>query len=150
MLTHTFFTLCSEYCTNRIHRLRQILKLTQANNKQTNLRKSLPTEFSDVRYLHLYVYDCERAWAFAMELKQESANSMDTRQRHHLVKRLKRAAQHAQTLYTLCQNQTVESRTVLDAKVIGIVQERVNLSENSKRNFLVIGLCFIIEGLPLI
>ncbi|CAO3657178.1 unnamed protein product [Mucor hiemalis] len=41
---------------------------------------------------------------------------MDTRQRHHLVKRLKRASQHAQALYELCEKQTVDSRTVLDVK----------------------------------
>lgn len=52
-----------------------------------------------------------------MELKQESANSMETRQRHHLVKRLKRASQHAEALYKLCQEQTVDIRTVLDVKV---------------------------------
>lgn len=108
---------CSEYCTNRIRRLRQILKLTQSNNKTTNVRKPLPQEFNDARYLHLGVYETERAWAFAMELKQESANSMETRQRHHLVKRLKRASQHAEALYTLCQEQTVDIRTVLDVKV---------------------------------
>lgn len=77
----------------------------------------MPQEINDVRYLHLYVYESERAWSFAMELKQESANSMDTRQRHHVVKRLKKASQYAQQLYTLCENQTVEVRTVLDAKV---------------------------------
>lgn len=52
-----------------------------------------------------------------MELKQESANSMETRQRHHLAKRLKRASQHAEALYNLCQEQTVDIRTVLDVKV---------------------------------
>lgn len=52
-----------------------------------------------------------------MELKQEASKSMDTRQRHHLVKRLKRASQHAQQLYDLCESQTVDSRTVLDVKV---------------------------------
>lgn len=52
-----------------------------------------------------------------MELKQESGSSMETRQRHHLVKRLKRAAQHAEALYNLCQEQTVDVRTVLDVKV---------------------------------
>lgn len=63
------------------------------------------------------MYETERAWAYAMELKQESANSMETRQRHHLVKRLKRAAQHASFLYDLCEQQTVDSKTVFDVKV---------------------------------
>ncbi|KAF1798711.1 hypothetical protein FB192DRAFT_1430019 [Mucor lusitanicus] len=115
-LRHQDYQRYREYCTNRIRRLRQILKLTQSNNKTTNVRKPLPQEFNDARYLHLGVYETERAWAFAMELKQESANSMETRQRHHLVKRLKRASQHAEALYKLCQEQTVDIRTVLDVK----------------------------------
>ncbi|KAL7319269.1 signal recognition particle subunit srp68 [Mucor circinelloides] len=115
-LRHQDYQRYREYCTNRIRRLRQILKLTQSNNKTTNVRKPLPQEFNDARYLHLGVYETERAWAFAMELKQESANSMETRHRHHLVKRLKRASQHAEALYTLCQEQTVDIRTVLDVK----------------------------------
>jgi hypothetical protein len=63
------------------------------------------------------VYDTERAWAYAMELKQESTNSLETRKHHHLTKRLKRAAQHAEKLVTLCEQNTVDARTVLDAKV---------------------------------
>lgn len=77
----------------------------------------MPQTFQDPRYLHLFIYESERAWAFAMELKQESANSMDTRQRHHLVKRLKRAAKHSQALYDICEKQAVDGRTVLDIKV---------------------------------
>jgi signal recognition particle subunit SRP68 len=53
-----------------------------------------------------------------MELKQDSANSLETRKRHHLVKRLKRAAQHAEKLVTICELNTVDARTVLDAKVL--------------------------------
>lgn len=64
-----------------------------------------------------------------MELKQETSNSMDTRQRHHLVKRLKRASQYAQKLYALCENQTVESRTVLDAKV-GFLKKKKKLKNS--------------------
>ncbi|KAI9358479.1 hypothetical protein BD770DRAFT_410284 [Pilaira anomala] len=128
-LRHEDYQRYREYCTNRIHRLRQILKLTQANNKKVNVQKSLPQEINDVRYLHLYVYESERAWSFAMELKQESANSMDTRQRHHVVKRLKKASQYAQQLYTLCENQTVEIRTVLDAKAYATLMKGYLLLE---------------------
>ncbi|KAG2195646.1 hypothetical protein INT47_002885 [Mucor saturninus] len=128
-LRHQDYQRYREYCTNRIHRLRQILKLTQANNKQTNIRKSIPQEINDVRYLHLLIYESERAWAFSMELKQESSKSMDTRQRHHLVKRLKRASQYAQQLYTLCENQTVDSRTVLDVKAYAALMKGYLLFE---------------------
>ncbi|KAI8081834.1 uncharacterized protein B0P05DRAFT_508635 [Gilbertella persicaria] len=115
-LRHQDYQRYREYCTNRVRRLRQILKLTQSNNKTNNARKALPEKFDDARYLHLYIYETERAWAYAMELKQESANSIDTRSRHHLVKRLKRASQHAEQLYALCQKQKVDNYTVLDVK----------------------------------
>ncbi|KAI8635959.1 hypothetical protein BD408DRAFT_426909 [Parasitella parasitica] len=115
-LRHQDYQRYREYCTNRIRRLRQILKLTQSNNKTSNVRKPFPQEFNDARFLHLGVYESERAWAFAMELKQEGANSMETRHRHHLIKRLKRASQHAQALSTQSQEQSVDFRTVLDIK----------------------------------
>jgi signal recognition particle subunit SRP68 len=101
-----------------VRRLRQILKLSQSNNKKVNVSKPLPEEFQDNRYLQLYVYETERAWAYAMELKQEAASSMETRQRHHLVKRLKRASQHAAHLLELCEKQIVDSKTVFDVKVV--------------------------------
>lgn len=43
---------------------------------------------------------------------------MDMRKRHHLRKRLKKASQHAEALSDLCDQQSVESRSVLDVKVI--------------------------------
>lgn len=107
----------SEYCANRVRRLRQILKLSQPNNKNVNVTKPLPEEFQDNRYLQLYVFEAERAWAYAMELKQESTNSMETRQKHHLIKRLRRSSQHALKLVELCEKQTVDSKTVFDVKV---------------------------------
>ncbi|KAI8977586.1 hypothetical protein BDF20DRAFT_913901 [Mycotypha africana] len=105
-----------EYCANRVRRLRQILKLSQPNSKKTNVQKPLPAVVTDVRYLQLFIYESERAWAYAMELKQESANSMDTRYHYHLIKRLKRAAQYAQQLLDLCQQQNVDARSILDVK----------------------------------
>lgn len=117
MAANCFIWILSEYTAHRLRRLRQILNLVQANTKTTNRQKEVPENFTDVRYLHLFVYDTERAWAYAMELKQESTNSLDTRKHHHLTKRLKRAAQHAEKLVTLCEQNTVDARTVLDAKV---------------------------------
>ncbi|CAO3591463.1 unnamed protein product [Absidia cylindrospora] len=90
--------------------------MVQANTKTTNRQKQVPENFTDPRYLHLFIYDTERAWAYAMELKQDSANSLETRKRHHLVNRLKRAAQHAEKLVTISELNTVDARTVLDAK----------------------------------
>ncbi|KAI9468086.1 MAG: hypothetical protein EXX96DRAFT_591867 [Benjaminiella poitrasii] len=115
-LRHQDYQRYREYCTNRVRRLRQILKLNQSNNKKTNVRKPFPEIIDNVHYLHLFVFDIERAWAYAMELKQESNDSMETRHHHHLIKRLKRAALYAESLHQLCMQQNVDKRTVLDTK----------------------------------
>ncbi|KAI9301802.1 hypothetical protein BJ944DRAFT_257393 [Cunninghamella echinulata] len=117
-LRHLDYQRYREYCTRRIHRLRQLLNITQRanNNKKSYEPKELPETFTDPRYLHIYIYNTERAWAYAMELKQESANSLDTRKRHHLIKRLRRAAQYSQQLCEISEKQTVDPRTVLDTK----------------------------------
>ncbi|ORX47499.1 hypothetical protein DM01DRAFT_1385889 [Hesseltinella vesiculosa] len=115
-LRHHDYQRYREHCTRRVHRLRQMLSLTEPNSKKVNKKKELPEQFDDVRYLHLFVYETERAWAYSMELKQESTNSLDTRKRHHLTKRLKRAVESAKQLYVHCEQQVVDPRTLLYAK----------------------------------
>ncbi|KAI8388898.1 uncharacterized protein BYT42DRAFT_251343 [Radiomyces spectabilis] len=131
-LRHQDYQRYREHVTNRVRRLRQTLKLTQPNNKKNYQKKELPDEFSDPRYLHLYIFDTERAWAYAMEIKQESTTSMNLRKRHHLTKRLKRASQYAETLYKECEKQTVDSRTVLDAKAYAATMKGYLLFEQQQ------------------
>ncbi|CAO3629335.1 unnamed protein product [Cunninghamella blakesleeana] len=115
-LRHLDYQRYREYCTRRIHRLCQLLKMTNTSSKKSYQAKELPEAFTDPRYLYIYIFNTERAWAYAMELKQESANNVETRQRHHLIKRLRRAAQYSQQLYEISEKQTVDPRTVLDTK----------------------------------
>ena len=61
------------------------------------------------------MFEVERAWAYAMDLNQ--GLSADTRKRHHTRKKLKRATQHAEALYRLCEQQDVEDRSKLEVKV---------------------------------
>ncbi|KAI8976517.1 hypothetical protein BDB01DRAFT_853155 [Pilobolus umbonatus] len=97
-LRHEDYQRYRKHCTHRVHRLRQLQKQSKQEDRQ----------------LTLYLYETERSWAFGMELKQELAKSMETRQRHHLIKKLKRATQHAQTLAEL--GSSLDERTVLDIK----------------------------------
>ncbi|CAG8481618.1 9823_t:CDS:2 [Racocetra fulgida] len=54
-----------------------------------------------------------------MELKRESRSSGDTRKKHHLIKRLKKAAKLGEKLENLCSREAgkVDTRTVLEAQV---------------------------------
>ena len=69
------------------------------------------------RYLYLPLVCAERAWAMAMELKQE-VNS-DPRKRFHLLRRLKKATKHADQLLMLSETcERCDARTRLEAQVI--------------------------------
>jgi signal recognition particle subunit SRP68 len=61
--------------------------------------------------LQLILFDCERAWAMTMELKEYVRD--EPRKQHHMIKRLRKAAELAQQLNTLCQ---IDTRTDLDVK----------------------------------
>jgi signal recognition particle subunit SRP68 len=95
--------------------LRKALGQAHSSANKQFQKKELPEEITDSRYLHLLLFQAERAWAFAMELKRES--SSESRKHFHIVKRLRRAAQHAALLSKIAEQHSAEKRTQLDAKV---------------------------------
>lgn len=59
--------------------------------------------------------DAERAWSYAMQLKQEA--NTEPRKRFHLLSRLRKAVKHAEELERLCESNRVDARTKLEAQV---------------------------------
>ncbi|RUS23340.1 hypothetical protein BC937DRAFT_86974 [Endogone sp. FLAS-F59071] len=106
-----------QYCMRRLHRLRQVLNFTHSKGKGFQ-KKEAPSDFTDSRHLHLMLYQTERAWSYAMELKRESTERNDPRKRYHLVKRLRKAAQYSEQLVKLCapKGGKVDGRTALDVQ----------------------------------
>lgn len=68
------------------------------------------------RYLLLVLMDAERAWSYAMQLKQEA--NTEPRKRFHLLSRLRKAVKHAEELERLCESNRVDAKTKLEAQVI--------------------------------
>jgi len=56
----------------------------------------------------------ERAWGFAMQLRQEA--NTEPRKRFHLVSRLRKAAGHALALEAICADSVCDPRTRLEAQ----------------------------------
>lgn len=67
------------------------------------------------RYLLLILMDAERAWSYAMQLKQEA--NTEPRKRFHLLSRLRKAVKHAEELERLCESNRVDAKTKLEAQV---------------------------------
>lgn len=53
------------------------------------------------RHLHIPLVQAERAWAFAMDLKNQIENDIDPKKRHQLIRRLSKAVSHAADLVQL-------------------------------------------------
>jgi len=67
----------------------------------------------------LPLIDAERAWAYAMQLKSEA--NTEPRKKFHMISRLRKAVQHANTLDRLCNDSGLfDARTKLDVEVSGI------------------------------
>ncbi|KAL0081453.1 hypothetical protein F4703DRAFT_1866974 [Phycomyces blakesleeanus] len=122
-LRHQDYQRYRKHCAHRIGRIRQLLHIGQDMTKKNAQRKEIPANVDDKRYLELYIYEAERAWATAMELKAEAESSMGTRKRHHFTQKLKKAGQHTDALYALCQKLSVDSITVLNIKAYAMTMK---------------------------
>nr|CAD7420496.1 unnamed protein product [Timema poppensis] len=56
----------------------------------------------------------ERAWSYAMQLRQEA--NTEPRKKFHLVSRLRKATTYALQLQSLCESSKCDARSKLEAK----------------------------------
>ncbi|CAH1767955.1 3489_t:CDS:2, partial [Entrophospora sp. SA101] len=104
-LRHQDYTRYRQYCTQKIHRLRVSLKFTHGKGRFTQKNEVNVSSLNDVRVLHIVLFDTERAWSYAMELKRESRSTGDLRKKHHLIRKLKKAEKCAKQLEHLCSRE---------------------------------------------
>ena len=116
-LRHENYSHYRAYCTRRLRRLRQSTKLLCGKSRRFVARPVRAIDVIDVRCLTLPLLNAERAWSFAMQLKQDNAEDRGniSRQRFHAIKRLRKAAKWAKVfkdLVDLC----ADDQTKLEAE----------------------------------
>lgn len=102
------------YCTARLRRLYKSSKFLHGRNKYTPKTLDAAT-VTDVRHLHIALHLAERAWSYAMELKQVEGGPDFARKRAHLLRRLTKAAKWGDLFADLCA-QRADPRTALEAE----------------------------------
>lgn len=106
------------YCSRRVKRLRKTLNLPQGDKRHFKKRDvtlaNLERENSDERFIHIPLMLAERAWAYAMQLRQEA--NTEPRKRFHLVGKLRKATVYALQLQELCNSEYCDARTKLEAE----------------------------------
>ncbi|KAF9433553.1 signal recognition particle subunit srp68, partial [Entomortierella beljakovae] len=106
------------HCTQRLHRIRKNLGFTHGKDKIYQSRPITVDTVTDEKYLYILLFQAERAWGYAMEIKALSVAMDDSRKQSHYMNRLKKAAKIAQQLEDICsvKNGKVDVRTALDAQ----------------------------------
>uniref|UniRef100_A0A673JIL6 Signal recognition particle subunit SRP68 n=1 Tax=Sinocyclocheilus rhinocerous TaxID=307959 RepID=A0A673JIL6_9TELE len=102
------------YCSRRLRRLRKTLGFKMGNRHKFTGKKVTVELLSDNRHLLLVLMEAERAWSYAMQLKQEA--NTEPRKRFHLLARLRKAAKHGEQLEKLCESPRVDAKTKLEAQ----------------------------------
>uniref|UniRef100_A0A2K6MST8 Signal recognition particle subunit SRP68 n=3 Tax=Rhinopithecus bieti TaxID=61621 RepID=A0A2K6MST8_RHIBE len=113
-LRHGDFQRYRGYCSRRQRRLRKTLNFKMGNRHKFTGKKVTEELLTDNRYLLLVLMDAERAWSYAMQLKQEA--NTEPRKRFHLLSRLRKAVKHAEELERLCESNRVDAKTKLEAQ----------------------------------
>ncbi|GLC39232.1 hypothetical protein PLESTM_000866500 [Pleodorina starrii] len=103
-LRHGDYMRYRKHCASRLQSLFKVLKMHHGRTKYQK-RKLDVHHITDVRHLYVPLFNAERAWAYAMELKKEAeargggaGGGVDPRKRHHLVGRLAKAVLWASEL----------------------------------------------------
>lgn len=89
-LRHSDYLRYRRYCTQKLRRLRKATKFTFGRGKfQQN---EIKTEFcTDERYILMLLYNVERSWSYAMQMRQHLSISASSKAKRHLLTRLRRA-----------------------------------------------------------
>lgn len=112
------------YCTRRIGRLRKALKLPQGDKRHYKKRdvgiELIEVKNADERFLHIPLILSERAWSYAMQLRQEA--NTEPRKKFHLVNKLRKALVYAQQFKELCGVSLAQNSCVVSMSMGRIIE----------------------------
>ncbi|XP_012283650.1 signal recognition particle subunit SRP68 [Orussus abietinus] len=102
------------YCSRRLRRLRKVLKVPQGDRRHFKRRDVMPVMVKDDKFLQIPLTLAERAWSYAMQLRQES--NTEPRKKFHLISKLRKAATYSLQLQELIESVNCDARTKLEAQ----------------------------------
>ena len=118
-LRHQDYRRYRQYCTRRLRRIRKNnqVRFMYANPKGRDyeFHEVQPEDVKDARFIIIPLMMAERAWSYAMELKQDNENDEFPRKYFHMKRRLTKAARWSSTLKNLCAV-VGDARTALEAE----------------------------------
>ncbi len=116
-LKHSEFRAYRVYCTRKLHRLYKGTGFVHKSGPKGKFTKRtiFASDVHDVRLLQVPLLAAERAWAYAMDIKNEMEQSNAPYKRRHMMKRLSRAHGHAKELASLVAARSLDTRSTVEA-----------------------------------
>uniref|UniRef100_A0A914HDZ8 Signal recognition particle subunit SRP68 n=1 Tax=Globodera rostochiensis TaxID=31243 RepID=A0A914HDZ8_GLORO len=122
-LRHENYQRYRGYCARRIERIRKSLKFMHSykcapKRAAKFVARNVSAELvGDLRFLQIVVFEVERNWAYAMQMKFETIDLPLSRKKFHMRQKLRRAVKCALFLESLADgNQLVHRITHLETK----------------------------------
>jgi signal recognition particle subunit SRP68 len=100
------------YCSKRVRRIRRGIKFL--HGKRFHKKSIELKDVNDVRYLEMALVLAERAWAYSMQLKEDSEKN--SRAKFHANRKLSKAVKWGDQLARLCDH-AADDKTKLEAHV---------------------------------
>ncbi|KAJ1734210.1 signal recognition particle subunit srp68 [Coemansia sp. Benny D160-2] len=98
------------YCAHHLRNVRKATRLSQGSSTSYKPIVVTAEMVSEARHIEILVLQTERAWAFAMDLRELHSRTEEPRQHYHLVRRLKAACKAGRYLadvaHAVCDLQT--------------------------------------------
>ncbi|KAA3681319.1 signal recognition particle subunit SRP68 [Paragonimus westermani] len=88
-LRHGDYQRYHQYITRKLRRMRKSLHFQQGTRSKVVPKRLTPDMVTDPRFIVLKVFEIERSWAYAMQLKSES--NSEPRKRFQMISRLRKA-----------------------------------------------------------
>lgn len=115
-LKHSEYTRYRQYCARKLRKLLKGANLVQASAKGKYVKRTVHTDsLDDERLLQVPLVAAERAWAYAMDIKNEIEQSKAPHKRRHMLKRLTKAHGHAKELAGLVAARSHDTRSTVEA-----------------------------------
>ena len=129
-MRHRDYARYRAYCARRLARLYETCKLKHGKGKY--VKKKLDVEaIADERALLIPLVQSERAWSYAMELKEVVAKKRKAQCRQHLLKRMRKAVSHANELVDAC-TRVGNEQTALEADAYASYIAGISVMEQGK------------------
>ena len=138
-LKHSDYQRYRRYCAKRMRSIRKSLKFLYGHGKFEK-KQITPEQCQDNRYLLLLLFNAERAWSYAMQLRQHLSSNPSSLAKRHLLTRLRKAVKYSESLESIV-NSVGDVKSTLEAQAYRLVMQgnldfELHLFEQARDNFL--------------